>query len=98
MVLHWRHVAGHPARPAAPLKGAGWAAGHLSVTGTLKLTAKTITAAGQAMTAAGHATTWAGKRADKTSDSFIGSVILIGISVLIILIAIIAGIIVYRKM
>lgn len=67
---HWRHVTRHPARPEGTWAGAGWTAGHLAVTGPLKLT-------GQAMTVTGGALSWAGKRANRASDNFASAVIFI---------------------
>jgi hypothetical protein len=67
---HWRHVTSHPGRPEGTWEGAGFVAGHLAITGPLKL-------AGKAMTVTGNALSWTGKRADRAGDHFTSAVIFI---------------------
>lgn len=67
---HWHHVTRHKDLP----QGRGWAvvfvAGHLAVTGPLKLT-------GKAMAATGNVLTFTGTRADRAGDHFASAVIFI---------------------
>lgn len=81
---HWRHVTRHPARPAGTWAGAGFTAGHLTVTGPLKLT-------GKAMTVTGHVLTWTGTRADRAGDHFTSAVIFIVLAAALIAIIVIGA-------
>lgn len=81
---HWRHVTRHENMPAGTWAAAGFTAGHLAVTGPLKL-------AGKAMTATGSALAWTGKRADLASDHFMSAVIFIVLAAAIIAVIVIAA-------
>jgi hypothetical protein len=81
---HWRHVTRHENLPDGTWKAISFIAGHLAVTGSLKLT-------GKAMTAAGNALTWTGTRADRASDHFISAAIFIALAVAMIAILVIAA-------
>lgn len=81
---HWRHVTRHPARPEGTRAGAGFVAGHLAVTGPLKLT-------GKAMTATGNVLTWTGTRADRAGDHFASAVIFIVLAAALVAIIVIGA-------
>ena len=82
---HWAYVRSHENMPEGTLAGIGFTAGHLAVTGPLKLT-------GKAMTFTGNALTWTGKRTDRASDNFTAAIIfLILATAIIVLIAMAAG-------
>lgn len=59
---HWRHVAGHPQRPAGPWAGPAFTAGHLAVTAPAKLTGKALVILGTALVFAGTRIDWSGDR------------------------------------
>lgn len=81
---HWRHVTRHPARPEGTWAGAGFVAGHLAVTGPLKLS-------GKAMTVTGNVLTWTGTRADRAGDHFASAVIFIVLATAIAVIIVIGA-------
>jgi hypothetical protein len=67
---HWQRVTRHESLPDGRWAAIGFAAGHLAVTGPLKL-------AGKAMTVTGNALTWTGTRTDRASDNFASAAIFI---------------------
>jgi hypothetical protein len=81
---HWRHVTRHENLPDGAWKAFSFIAGHLAVTGSLKLT-------GKAMTAVGNALTWTGTRADRASDRFASAAIFIVLAVAMVAILVIAA-------
>lgn len=81
---HWRHVTRHPARPEGAWAAAGFTAGHLAVTGPLKLS-------GKAMTVTGNVLTWTGTRADRAGDHFASAVIFIVLAAALIAIVVIGA-------
>ena len=81
---HWHHVTRHPDLPEGTWAAAVFVAGHLAVTGPLKLT-------GKAMTATGNALTWTGKRADRASDHFASAVIFVVLAAAIIAVIVIGA-------
>jgi hypothetical protein len=60
---HLAHVAGHPRMPAGKWAAAAFVAGHLLLTGPLKITGETLTAAGNAFIYAGERISLSGDRA-----------------------------------
>jgi len=81
---HWGHVTRHPARPEGAWAAAGFTAGHLAVTGPLKLS-------GKAMTVTGNVLTWTGTRADRAGDHFASAVVFIVLSAALIAIVVIGA-------
>jgi len=81
---HWQHVTHHKNLPDGTWGGIGFVAGHLVVTGPLKLT-------GKAMTATGNALAWTGTRANRASDHFASAVIFIVLAVAMTVILVIAA-------
>jgi hypothetical protein len=81
---HWRHVTRHPARPGGTWAGAGFTAGHLAVTGPLKVT-------GKAMTVTGNVLTWTGTRTNRAGDHFTSAVIFIVLAAALIAIIVIGA-------
>jgi hypothetical protein len=80
---HWHHVTRHEDLPDGTGRAIGFVAGHLAVTGPLKM-------AGKAMTATGKALQWTGTRTDRASDHFASAVIFIVLAAAIISITVIA--------
>jgi hypothetical protein len=81
---HWHHVTRHPNLPDLTWGAIGFAAGHLIITGPLKLT-------GKAMTFTGNALAWTGTRMDRASDHFASAVIFIVLAAALTAILVIAA-------